>query len=87
LAGSQLNLSASLPESLFKDVPRNPRYTVEDREITITEAVFGYNNFYEFSLDKRVSNTRPTRCFEFSPARRARTSVTTALLEEKIATT
>jgi hypothetical protein len=55
---------------------------VEDREITITEAVFTYNNFYEFSLDKRVRNTLTTRWFEFALARRARTSVTTALMEE-----
>ncbi|GAQ90908.1 oxidoreductase [Klebsormidium nitens] len=55
LATSRLNLSARLPDSLFQGVPRNLHYTVDDRDITATETVFNYNNFFEFSTDKRVA--------------------------------
>lgn len=51
MAGARLRAAGNDAQTL--EAPRNPRYRVEGRGITPAAIVGGYNNFYEFTLEKR----------------------------------
>jgi sulfoxide reductase catalytic subunit YedY len=55
-AGSGWHAHAAVPQRASLralNAPRSPKYKVEGREITSEEITAGFNNFYEFTLDKQ----------------------------------